>query len=86
MKIHKKNNIISLNLLKKNALNADFKVLTLVFQKLIKKKDVNPINSQPKNSIIIFPAITRIIILITNKFKNINKRSTCGSYLKYEKV
>lgn len=67
---------MSLNRLKKNALKADFKVLILVFQKLIKKKDVNPINSQPKNNITIFPASTRIIILITNKFKNINRRST----------
>jgi len=38
-----------------NALNADFKVAALVVQKLIKQKEVNPINSQPKNNIMVFP-------------------------------
>ena len=55
-------------------------------QKLIKQKDVKPINSQPKNNIIVLPEVTKKIILITKD--NINKRnlSTRGSYRKYEKA
>jgi hypothetical protein len=86
VKIQTKKSITSLNLLNIKALNAAFKVEILVVQKLIKKKEVKPINSQPKNKIIKFPAETRTIILITNKFKNINNLSTCGSYLKYAKA
>lgn len=77
-----KNNITSLSLLKKNALNPAFKVAILGVQKFIKKNEVKPINSQPKNNTIIFPAITSNIILITNKFKRIKRRSVWGSYLK----
>jgi hypothetical protein len=73
-------------LLKVNALNADFKVAVLVVQKLIKKKDVNPINSQPKNIIIVLPDVTKKIILITNDKINNKNLSTKGSYLKYEKA
>lgn len=73
---------MSLKRLNKKALKAAFKVEIFVVQKLIKKKDVSPISSQPKNKIIKFPAETKTIILITNKFKKINSRSTCGSYLK----
>lgn len=76
----------SLILLNKNALNAAFKVLILVDQKLIKKNDVNPINSHPKNITNKFPPTTRMHILIINKFINKNNRSTCGSYRKYENV
>ena len=76
----------SLTLLKTNALKAAFNVLTLVDQKLIKKNEVKPINSHPKNNTNKFPPITKIHILIINKFINKNKRSTCGSYLKYENV
>lgn len=74
----------SLTLLNVNALNADFNVAVLVVQKLIKKKDVNPINSQPKNNIIVLPEVTKKIILITNDKINNKNLSTKGSYLKYE--
>lgn len=74
--IHKKNKTTSLTLLNTNALNPAFTVLCLVFQKLIKKKDVKPINSQPKNNITKLPARTKIIILITKRFNMTNRRST----------
>src|SRR5690606_4123169 len=74
----------SLNLLNVYALNADFSVLIRVDQKLISIKEVNPINSQPKNITKKFPLVTSIIILITNKLINKIKRSTFASYLKYE--
>ena len=76
------NNDASLNLLKTNALKADFNVDTLVDQKLIKKKDVRPIISQPKNNTKKLPLVTKHIILITNKFIKRISRSTFGSYLK----
>ena len=88
----KKNNKIaiksdtSLNLLKTKALNAAFKVDIRVDQKLIRKNEVNPINSQPKNITNKLPAVTKHIILITKRFINSIKRSTLGSYLKYENV
>lgn len=69
-------------MLKEKALNADFKVLIFVTQKLIKKKDVNPINSQPKNSIIKFPEETKSNILIIKEQINNKNLSTKGSYLK----
>ena len=72
----------SLNLLKVKALKADFSVEILVFQKLINKNEVKPINSQPKKIIIKLPDVTKIDILITNKFIKIIKRSILGSYLK----
>lgn len=40
---------MSLTKLKLNALKLDFKVERRVCQKFIKKKEVNPISSQPKN-------------------------------------
>jgi len=64
------------------ALNADFRVATLVVQKLIKKKDVRPISSQPKNNIIVLPEVTKKIILITKDNINSKNLSTRGSYLK----
>jgi hypothetical protein len=76
----------SLTLLNVNALNADFKVAALVVQKLIKQKDVKPISSQPKNSIIVLPDATKKIILITKDNINSKNLSTKGSYLKYEKA
>jgi hypothetical protein len=76
----------SLILLKEKALKAAFKVPTLVTQKLIKKKDVKPINSQPKNNIIKLPEETKKIILIIKEHKNNKNLSTKGSYLKYEKA
>jgi len=69
----------SLTLLNVNALNADFKVAALVVQKLIKQKEVNPINSQPKNNIMVLPDVTKKIILITNDNKNKRNLSTKGS-------
>jgi hypothetical protein len=72
----------SLNLLKTNALNADFNVDILVDQKLIKKKDVKPISSQPKNKTKKLPLVTKHIILITKEFINNVNLSTLGSYLK----
>lgn len=77
-----KNKNKSLNLLNENALKAAFKVPILVDQKLIKKKEVRPINSQPKNITIKLPEDTNNIILIINEFKNKISLSTNGSYLK----
>ena len=76
------NNDTSLNLLKTNALNADFRVDIRVDQKLIKKNDVNPINSHPKNITKKLPLVTKQIILITKQFINKINLSTLGSYLK----
>jgi hypothetical protein len=65
-------------------LNAAFNVPILVAQKLIKKNEVKPIISQPKNNIIVLPAKTKNTILITKVFNNRINLSTKGSYLKYE--
>jgi len=73
-------------LLKTKALKADLTVDILVDQKFIKKNDVKPINSQPKNKTKKFPLITNKIILITKQFINKISLSTLGSYLKYEKA
>ena len=76
------NNETSLNLLKTKALNAALSVEILVDQKFIKKKEVNPISSQPKKRTKKIPLVTKIIILITKQLiKSINL-STLGSYLK----
>jgi len=72
----------SLTLLNVKALNADFKVAALVVQKLIRQNEVKPINSQPRNNIIVLPDATRNIILITKDNKNSINLSTKGSYLK----
>ena len=82
-KIKRKKSLILLNV---KALKADFKVAVFVVQKFIKQKDVKPINSHPKNSIIIFPDATKNIILTTKDNKNKRNLSTSGSYLKYEKA
>jgi len=71
-------------LLKVNALNADLSVAAFVVQKLIRQKEVKPINSQPKNNIIILPEATKNNILITNDKIKSKNLSTKGSYLKYE--
>ena len=76
----------SLTLLNVKALNADFRVATLVVQKLIKKKDVRPMSSQPKNNIMVLPEVTKKIILITKDNINSKNLSTRGSYLKSEKA
>jgi len=72
--------------LKEKALKAAFKVPILVTQKLIKKKEVKPINSQPKNNITILPEDTSNNILNTKEHKKFKNLSTKGSYLKYEKA
>jgi hypothetical protein len=72
----------SLVLLKEYALKAAFRVPTLVDQKLIRKKDVNPIISHPRNKLIKFPEETKKTILIMNIFRNKTRRSTRGSYRK----
>ena len=72
----------SLTLLNVYALNADFIVAIFVVQKLIKQNDVKPINSQPKNNIIVFPDETKKIILTTNDKIKSKNLSTSGSYLK----
>jgi hypothetical protein len=69
-------------LLKTYALNPAFSVDILVTQKLIKKKDVKPIISHPKNNIIKLLEVTKKTILITKEFKNNKNLSTNGSYLK----
>jgi hypothetical protein len=64
------------------ALKALFSVLILEDQKLINKKDVKPINSQPKKNTNKLPLTTKITILITKQLINNIKRSTLESYLK----
>jgi hypothetical protein len=76
------NNDKSLNLLNEKALNADFKTDIFVDQKLIRKNEVKPINSQPKNKTKQLPLKTKQIILIIKLFNNKIKRSKFGSYLK----
>jgi hypothetical protein len=76
----------SLVLLNEYALNAALSVPTREDQKLIKKKDVKPIISHPKNKLIRLPEETKKTMLIINIFKKRTNLSTKGSYLKYEKV
>lgn len=73
---------ISLSLFKINALNAALVVPLRVVQKFIKKKEVNPISSQPKNSKKQLSAITKRDIVIINQFKHNINRSQLGSFLK----
>ena len=80
--IQKNNKLASLNLLNVKALNAAFNVATLVVQKFISKNEVKPINSQPRNKEMTLPELTNNIMLSTNIFKKISKRSTWGSNLK----
>lgn len=82
MRIIAKNKNKSLNLLKEKALKADLNVPILVDQKLIKKKDVIPIISQPKNKLTKLPDDTKKTILMINIFKNTRSLSTNGSNLK----
>jgi hypothetical protein len=63
-------------------LKAAFNVPTLETQKLIKRKEVSPIISQPKNNITILPEETNNNILIIKDKRNNKKRSINGSYLK----
>jgi hypothetical protein len=82
IKIIAKNKNKSLNLLNEKALKADLNVPIRVDQKLIKKKDVIPIISHPKNKLTKFPDETKKTMLIINKFKKTRSLSTNGSYLK----
>mgnify|MGYP007037035758 CR=1 FL=1 len=72
----------SLTLLNEKALNADFKVGLLLVQKLIRKKDVRPINSHPIIKRIILSDITSNIILNENHPRRRINLSTLGSFLK----
>ena len=49
---------------------------------LQKTKEVNPINSHPKNNINVFPEDTKKSILSIKRHKNNKNLSTKGSYLK----
>jgi len=69
----------SLYLLNVIALNAAFNVPIRVDQKLIKKKDVKPINSQPKNRTKKLPLETSKSMLITKELMNRRSLSTLGS-------
>jgi hypothetical protein len=68
IQIENNSKALSLSLLNVKALNADFKDEILVDQKLINKKDVNPINSQPKKREIILFEKTNKDILYINMF------------------
>ncbi len=70
IKIIKTNKKKSLNLLKENALKLAFRVPLLSFQKFIKKKEVKPISSHPKNKVNRLFANTRHSILKINQFIN----------------
>ena len=72
----------SLNLLKQNALKLDLSVPRLVLQKLIKKNEVNPIDSHPKNNVNKLFARTKINILNINQLISKIKLSSFASYLK----
>jgi len=79
----KNNKKTSLALLKANAFIAAFNVPRRLVQKFIRKNEVRPINSQPKNSNIQLSDTTKRHIEITNQFKKSKKRSALGSFLKY---
>ena len=68
------------------ALKLDLTTPRLVLQKFIKKKEVIPINSQPKNIVKKFPANTKIIILKTKEFNQNIKFDSSASPLKYVNV
>jgi hypothetical protein len=80
--IRKESKKTSLILLKKNALKLDLTVPLLVLQKLIKKKDDKPIDSQPKNSVNKLLLKTSMIILKINQFISKVNMSSCASYFK----
>jgi hypothetical protein len=69
-------------LLKKKALKLDLTVPRLVLQKLIKKNDDRPIDSQPKNKVNKLLANTNITILKINQFINKVNVSSLASYFK----
>ena len=74
---------MSLTKLKAKALKLDLITPLRLFQKLIKKKDVKPISSQPRKIVKKLPPKTRIIILKIKKFNQHKKFDSSGSPLKY---
>jgi len=71
---------MSLILLKKKALKLDLTVPRRVLQKLIKKNDDRPIDSQPKNKVNkLFPNTSKSILNI-NQLINKAKISSWASY------
>lgn len=68
-------------MLKVKALKALFSVDIFPTQKLIKKKDATPINSQPKIKINQFEAHNSTTIEITKLFKKIINKTNLGSFL-----
>jgi hypothetical protein len=68
--------------LKINALKLDFIVPLLLYQKLIKKKEDKPIDSQPKNKVNKLLAKTSVNILKINHCIRRVKISSFDSYLK----
>jgi len=74
---------MSLTKLKAKALKLDLITPLRLFQKLIKKKDVKPISSQPRKIVKKLPPKTRIIILKIKKFNQHKKFDWSASPLKY---
>jgi hypothetical protein len=72
----------SLNLLNEKALKLQAKVVILNFQKFISKKEVRPINSQPKISVKKLLPLTKIIIESINQFIRSINSSSLSSNLK----
>lgn len=76
------NNKRSLTKLKEKALKLDFKVERRDCQKLIKKKEVKPISSQPKKIVKKLSPKTRITILNIKQFNQNKKPISSASFLK----
>lgn len=72
----------SLTKLNVKALKLDFNVDLLLCQKLIKKNEVNPINSQPKNNVKKFADSTKITILKIKAFNQKINPISSASFLK----
>ena len=72
----------SLTKLNEKALKLDFKVALRDCQKFIKKNDVKPINSQPKNNVIKFSDKINKIILNTKLFNQNRNPISSASFLK----
>lgn len=66
----------------KKALKLDFTVPLRVFQKLIRKKDDSPIDSQPKKIVKRLLDKTKKIILNINQLINNVNKSSWASYFK----
>ena len=73
-------NETSLNLLKKNALNALLAVPIRVVQKLINKKEKQPMSSQPNIKVGKLPDANNKIILNKNIYNKYKKFKTLGSF------